>query len=117
MARSFIDEEGHMAWILLLAAGLLEVVWAFTMKRSDGFTRVSYTVVTLLAMLASFGLLSISMRTLPLGTAYTVWTGIGALGAFVLGVAVLGEALTTGRVVAAALIVGGLVLMKLATPA
>jgi quaternary ammonium compound-resistance protein SugE len=104
-----------MVWVLLLAAGLLEVVWAFTMKLSQGFTRVGPTVITLIAMAASFGLLSISMRTLPLGTAYTVWTGIGAVGAFVLGVFVLGEPLTFGRVVAAVLIVAGLVVMKLST--
>ena len=77
-----------MAWALLLAAGLLEVVWAYTMKLSHGFTRTGPAVVTLVAMLASFGLLSISMKTLPLGTAYTVWTGIGAVGAFIVGVAV-----------------------------
>jgi quaternary ammonium compound-resistance protein SugE len=104
-----------MAWVLLLAAGFLEIVWAFTMKLSQGFTRVAPTVVTILAMLASFGLLSISMKTLPLGTAYTVWTGIGAVGAFVVGVVVLGEPLTIGRVTAAALIVAGLILMKLST--
>jgi quaternary ammonium compound-resistance protein SugE len=104
-------------WLLLLAAGLLEIVWAYTMKLSQGFTRLGPSVVTLLAMLASFGLLSISMRTLPLGTAYTVWTGIGAVGAFIVGIVVLGEAATTGRVVAAVLIVAGLVLMKLSTPA
>ena len=102
-----------MAWVLLLAAGLLEVVWAFTMKLSEGFTRLGPTVVTLLAMLASFALLSVSMKTLPLGTAYTVWTGMGAIGAFLVGVAVLGEPATIGRVVAASLIVAGLVLMKL----
>ncbi len=102
-----------MAWILLLIAGLLEVVWAYTMKLSQGFTRTGATVATLLAMLASFGLLSISMKTLPLGTAYTVWTGIGAVGAFIVGVAVLGEPLTATRVLAAALIVSGMVLMKL----
>lgn len=102
-----------MAWVLVLFAGLLEILWAFTMKLSQGFTRAGPTVVTLIAMLASFGLLSISMKTLPLGTAYTVWTGIGALGAFVVGVLVLGEPLTAGRVVAAVLIVAGLVLMKL----
>jgi quaternary ammonium compound-resistance protein SugE len=105
-----------MAWILLLAAGLLEIVWAFTMKLSDGFTRLGPSVVTLLAMLASFALLSISMRTLPLGTAYTVWTGIGAVGAFIVGIVALGEPVTSGRVTAAALIVTGLVLMKLTTP-
>ena len=104
-----------MAWALLLAAGLLEVVWAFTMKLSHGFTRTGPAVVTLLAMLASFGLLSISMKTLPLGTAYTVWTGIGAVGAFLVGVVVLDEPLTTGRAIAAALIVSGLLLMKMST--
>ena len=102
-----------MAWLLLLAAGLLEIVWAFTMKLSQGFTRPGPSVATLLAMLASFGLLSISMKTLPLGTAYTVWTGIGAVGTFVVGVVALGEALTGVRVLAAALIISGLFLMKL----
>ena len=67
-----------MAWMFLLIAGLLEIVWAFTMKLSQGFTRGGPTAVTILAMLASFALLSISMKTLPLGTAYTVWAGIGA---------------------------------------
>ena len=101
-----------MAWIVLLAAGVLEIVWAFTMKLSQGFTRLTPTVLTLVAMLASFGLLSTSMKSLPLGTAYTVWTGIGALGAFTVGVVVLGEPLTMGQGVAVLLIVAGLVLMK-----
>ena len=102
-----------MAWIIVLVAGLLEVVWAFTMKLSEGFTRPGPTVVTLVAMVASFALLSISMRTLPLGTAYTVWTGIGAVGAFVVGVVALSEPLTPVRVLAAAFIVVGLGLMRL----
>lgn len=102
-----------MAWILLFVAGLLEIVWASTMKLSQGFARPGATIVTLLAMMASFGLLSMSMRTLPLGTAYTVWTGIGAVGAFVVGIVVLGEPMHMTRVVAAALIVAGIVLMKL----
>ena len=101
-----------MAWVLLLAAGLLEIVWAFSMKLSQGFTRPGASLVTILTMLASFGLLSISMKTLPLGTAYTVWTGIGAVGAFVVGIVVLGEPLTLMRGIAAVLIVGGLILMK-----
>ena len=105
-----------MAWVLLLVAGLLEIAWAFTMKLSQGFTRPGASVVTLLAMLASFGLLSASMRTLPLGTAYTVWTGIGAVGAFVVGIVVLGESMSAARVLAAMLILSGLVLMKLSTP-
>ena len=101
-----------MAWGYLLLAGVLEIVWAFTMKQSDGFTRLIPTAITLVAMIGSFALLSISMRTLPLGTAYTVWTGIGAVGAFLVGVAVLGEAVNPMRVAAAVLIVSGLLLMK-----
>ena len=106
-----------MAWVLLLAAGLLEIVWAFTMKLSQGFTRIGPTLVTLVAMVASFALLSVAMRTLPLGTAYTVWTGIGAVGAFLVGIVALGEPVTMGRVGAAVLIVAGLILMKLSTTA
>ena len=106
-----------MAWVLVLVAGLLEILWAYTMKLSQGFTRGGPTLITLLAMLASFGLLSISMKSLPLGTAYTVWTGIGAVGSFAVGVAMLGEPLTAGRVVAAGLIVAGLILMKVSTTA
>lgn len=105
-----------MAWILLLGPGVFEVVWAYSMKQSHGFTRLVPSVVTVVMMLASVGLLSISMRTLPLGTAYTVWTGIGAVGAFAVGVAALGEQLNFMRVCAAALIIFGLVLMKLSTP-
>jgi len=105
-----------MAWIALVFAGLLEVVWALAMKQSDGFTRFWPSLVTLVAMLASFGLLAYSMRALPLGTAYTIWTGIGAVGAFAVGVAVLGESLSAGRVIAALLIIGGLVLMKTSSP-
>ena len=105
-----------MAWVALFFAGLLEVVWASSMKLSDGFTRLWPSVVTLAAMAASFALLAWSMKTLPLGTAYTIWTGIGAVGAFVIGVLIMNEALTLTRVVAALMIVGGLVLMKLSTP-
>jgi len=104
-----------MAWIFLLVAGLLEVVWAFTMKLSDGFTRLGYTSITLVAMIASFGLLSVAMKSLPLGTAYTIWTGVGAVGAFAVGILVLGEAASPMRMLAAVLIVGGLVLMKLSS--
>ena len=106
-----------MAWMFLLAAGLLEIVWSFTMKLSQGFTRGMPTAITVVVMLASFALLSISMKTLPLGTAYTVWTGIGAVGAFVVGVVALGEPLTIARIVAAALIVAGLSIMKITTSA
>ena len=106
-----------MAWTLLFIAGLLEVLWAFTMKSSHGFTRLVPTLITFVAMAISFGLLSVAMKTLPLGTAYTVWTGIGAVGAFVVGIIVLGEQVTVMRVAAALLIVSGLVLMKLSSPA
>lgn len=106
-----------MAWISLIVAGLLEVVWAFSMKQSDGFSRLWPSVITITTMVASFALLSWSMRTLPLGTAYTIWTGIGAVGAFLVGIAVLGEAANPLRIAAAILIVGGLVLMKLSSPA
>ncbi|MDF2900643.1 MAG: QacE family quaternary ammonium compound efflux transporter [Phenylobacterium sp.] len=105
-----------MPWILLVSAGLLEIVWAYFMKQSQGFTRLAPTAITLVTMIASFGLLSMAMRTLPLGTAYTIWTGIGAVGAFVVGVAVLGEQLSLMRVLAAVLIVSGLVMMKLSSP-
>lgn len=105
-----------MAWVMLILAGLFEIVWAFFLKQSDGFTRLAPTVITLVAMFASFGLLALSMRVLPLGTAYTVWTGIGAVGAFVVGIVVLGEAVGTMRLVAAALILSGIVLMQLSTP-
>ncbi|ENO90253.1 DMT family transporter [Thauera linaloolentis] len=104
-----------MAWIFLAVAGLLEVIWAYTMKLSDGFTRLGYSSITIVAMIASFGLLSVAMKSLPLGTAYTIWTGIGAVGAFVVGIVVLGEVASPMRILAAILIVGGLVLMKLSS--
>ncbi len=104
-----------MAWILLLGAGLLEIVWAFTMKQSHGFTRLGPSVITIVAMIASFGMLAVAMRTLPLGTAYTIWTGIGAVGSFIVGIVVLGESSSALRMLAAVLIVSGLVLMKLAS--
>lgn len=104
-----------MAWVLLVIAGVFEVVWAFFMKQSEGFTRLTPSVITLVTMIISFALLSFSMRSLPLGTAYTVWTGIGAVGAFLLGVMVLGESANPVRVIAALLIVSGLVMMRLSS--
>ena len=105
-----------MPWVLLVIAGLFEVVWAFSMKQSEGFTRLLPSVVTIVAMLISFYLLSLSMKTLPLGTAYVIWTGIGAVGSFLLGVFFLGEPATALRMLAAILIVSGLLLLKFATP-
>lgn len=106
-----------MAWIYLVIAGLLEIIWAFYMKKSAGFTLPVPSAITIVTMIASFALLSVSMRTLPLGTAYTIWTGIGAVGAFAVGVVVLGEAATPARLAAGALIVSGIVLMKLSSTA
>ena len=102
-----------MAWIMLFVAGIFEVVWASAMKQSHGFTRLIPSIITLVTMVASFLLLSGAMRTIPLGTAYTIWTGIGAVGAFVVGIAFLGEQVSPMRIVAAVLIVCGLVLMKM----
>ena len=104
-----------MAWVLLVIAGLLEVVWAYFMKVSDGFSKLTPSILTLVFMIASFALLSYAMKTLPLGTAYTVWTGIGAVGSFAVGIFFLGEPATAMRMLAAVLIISGLVLMKLSS--
>lgn len=101
-----------MPWIYLAIAGLLEIVWATAMKQSAGFTRLVPSLVTLAAMPLSFCLLALAMRSLPLGTAYMVWTGIGAIGAFLVGILFLQEAASPARLLAAALIAGGIVLMK-----
>ena len=102
-----------MAWICLIVAGLLEVVWAYLMKQSAGFTRLWPSVGTIAFMVASFGLLSFAMRSLPMGTAYVVWTGIGAVGAFIVGFAFLGESASRARLLAAGLILSGLFGMKM----
>ena len=104
-----------MAWAILILAGIFEIIWAYSMKMSEGFTRLTPSVVTIVFMILSVVLLSISMRTLPLGTAYTVWTGIGAMGSFIVGIMVLNEPMTAMRMIAAVLIVSGLVLMKLSS--
>jgi len=101
-----------MPYLLLVVAGLLEVGWAFSMKQSAGFTRLGPSILTFLLMGGSFALLAFAMRSLPLGTAYAIWTGIGALGAFAVGILVLGEPASATRLLAAALIGGGIVLMK-----
>lgn len=104
-----------MSWIYLLVAGFLEIVWAYTMKQSLGFTRLIPSLITISAMVVSFWLLSVAMRTIPLGTAYTIWTGIGAVGAFIVGIVFLAEPVNAARILAAVLIVSGLVLMKLSS--
>lgn len=105
-----------MAWLYLVLAGLLEVVWSFALKQSDGLSRPGLAGFAIVTMLASVWFLSLAMRSLPLGTAYAIWTGIGAVGAFVLGIAVLGESADPLRLLAAGLILAGLVLFKMATP-
>lgn len=102
-----------MSWILLFIAGLLEVAWAAGLKSSDGFTKLGPSVFTLVTAIGSFVLLALAMRQLPLGTAYAVWTGIGALGAFVFGIVMMGEALTPARAGSAVLILAGLIGLKL----
>ncbi|MGY5393621.1 DMT family transporter [Acinetobacter sp. NigerLNRRAM0016] len=104
-----------MAWIVLVLAGMFEVIWAYSMKMSEGFTRFIPSVITLIFMVLSFALLAYAMRTLPLGTAYTIWTGIGVIGSFLVGIFILGEPASALRMLAAVLIISGLVLMKVAS--
>lgn len=106
-----------MAWVFLGVAGLLEVVWAYLLKVSDGFSKPVESAIAIVAMIASFWLLSLAMKELPLGTAYAIWTGIGAVGAFILGIIVLGEAATAMRIGSALLILAGMVGLKLASDA
>lgn len=105
-----------MSWIWLLLAGLLEVVWAVGLKYSQGFTRVWPSTLTLAAMAGSVFLLALAVKTLPLGTAYAVWTGIGAVGTVVFGMIVLGDPATAGRIVCLAMIIGGIAGLKMFSP-
>jgi len=104
-----------MAWIVLILAGIFEIVWAYSMKLSEGFTRLTPSIITIVFMVLSFALLAYAMRTLPLGAAYTIWTGIGAVGSFLIGIWVLGEPTSAMRMLAAVLIISGLVLMKVSS--
>ena len=101
-----------LAWVLLLLAGLLEIVWSVSMKASDGFTRHHFTAITLVAAALSFWLLGLALRQLPVGTAYAVWTGVGAVGAAVLGIALFGESPGILRIGCIALIVLGILGLK-----
>jgi len=105
-----------MAWLLLVIAGLFEVGWAIGLKYTDGFTRFWPTVGTLAAMAISLGLLGLAMKTLPVGTSYAVWVGVGAVGTAILGIVLLGESASVGRLVSLGLIVAGIVGLKLASP-
>ncbi|MBA5690622.1 quaternary ammonium compound efflux SMR transporter SugE [Rugamonas apoptosis] len=104
-----------MTWLILILAGLLEVAWAVGLKYTAGFTRPVPSVLTLLAMAGSVGLLGLALRNLPLGTAYAIWTGIGTVGTVIFGIIVLGEPASVARLVCIAMIVAGILGLKLAT--
>jgi quaternary ammonium compound-resistance protein SugE len=106
-----------MNWVILVCAGLFEMGWAIGLKYTDGFTRFWPTVGTVVAMLISLGLLGIAMKSLPVGTAYAVWVGVGAVGTALLGIVLLGESANAGRLLSLALIISGIICLKLTTPA
>jgi len=106
-----------MAWVILVIAGLFEIGWAIGMKYTDGFTRLWPTIGTVLAMIISVWLLGIAMKSLPVGTAYSVWVGVGAVGTVVLGIVLFAEPANAARLISVALIIGGIIGLKLATPA
>jgi quaternary ammonium compound-resistance protein SugE len=104
-----------MAWVLLFIAGLLEIGWAVGLKYTEGFTRLVPSVLTLICMAASVGMLALALKTLPMGTAYAVWTGIGAVGTAILGIVLFGDPAGAARIACISLIVAGIVGLKLAT--
>ena len=104
-----------MNWMILVLAGLFEIGWAIGLKYTDGFTKLWPTVGTVASMVISLGLLGVAMKTLPVGTAYAVWVGDGAVGTAILGIVLLGEPANAGRIVSLALIVAGIVGLKLAS--
>ena len=106
-----------MDWIVLVVAGLFETGWAIGLKFTDGFTRLWPTLWTGLAIIISLGLLGIAVKTLPVGTAYSVWVGVGAVGTVILGIVLLEEPVTAARLVSVGLIIIGIIGLKLATPA
>ena len=104
-----------MAWAILFVAGLLEIGWAIGLKYTEGFTRLVPSVLTLISMAGSIILLGLALKTLPIGTAYAVWTGIGAVGTAILGIALFGDPATVARLACIALIVSGIIGLKLVT--
>jgi len=106
-----------MSWLILFFAGLFEVVWATGLKYTEGFTRLWPSVITVAMMIVSFGLLSVAMKSLPLGTAYAVWTGIGAIGTVIVGIVLFGESASVLRLLCVLLIVSGIVGLKLVSDA
>ena len=105
-----------MAWVILVIAGLFEVGWAVGLKYTEGFTKLWPTAWTALAMIISLWLLGIAMKSLPVGTAYSIWVGVGAVGTVILGIVLLGEPANTARLISVALIIAGIIGLKLATP-
>ena len=105
-----------MNWFILVIAGLFEIGWAVGLKYSDGFTRVWPTIGTVFSMIISLALLGVAMKSLPVGTAYAIWVGVGAVGTAILGIVLLGESANPLRLLSLGLIVAGLVGLKLATP-
>ena len=104
-----------MSWLILVLAGLFEIGWAIGLKYTDGFTRLWPTLGTVASMVVSLGLLGIAMKSLPVGTAYAVWVGVGAVGTAILGIVLLGEPANAGRMVSLGLIVAGIIGLKLAS--
>lgn len=102
-----------MAWTMLFVAGLLEIGWAIGLKYTDGFTKLMPSVLTIISMIASVALLGLSLKTLPVGTAYAVWTGIGTVGTAILGIWLLGDPATVVRLVCIGLIVAGIIGLKI----
>jgi quaternary ammonium compound-resistance protein SugE len=105
-----------MAWLILVVAGLFEIGWAIGLKYTEGFTRPWPVIGTVLTMIISLGLLGIAMKSLPVGTAYSVWVGVGAVGTVILGIVLLGEPANAARLISVALILAGIIGLKLATP-
>ena len=105
-----------MAWFILVLAGLFEVAWAIGLKYTEGFTRLWPTVGTVVAMIISLGLLGVAMKSLPVGTAYAIWVGVGAVGTVILGIVLFQEPMNALRMVSVGLIIAGLIGLKLATP-
>lgn len=105
-----------MPWVVLVLAGLFEIGWAIGLKYTDGFTKPWPTLATVASMVVSLGLLGLAMKSLPVGTAYAVWVGVGAVGTAILGIVLLGEPANAGRLLSLALIVAGIVGLKLASP-
>jgi quaternary ammonium compound-resistance protein SugE len=109
--------EHAMNWFILVAAGLLEIGWAIGLKYTEGFTRLWPSLGTAAAMVLSLALLGVAMKSLPVGTAYAVWVGVGAVGTAILGIVLFGEPANTARLLSLALILAGIIGLKLATPA